>query len=100
MRDILFIYLLTLGIKLYAYFLSGFTAILADAFHSVIDITMILILLLSERYAEKEADYQHPFGHEMARNVASLAVGVGFITFMFFELMKEGLLKVDRKSVV
>lgn len=94
MRDILFIYLLTLGIKLYAYFLSGFSAILADAFHSVIDITMILILLLSERYAEKEADYQHPFGHEMARNVASLAVGVGFITFMFFELMKEGLLKV------
>lgn len=94
MRDILFIYLLTLGIKLYAYYVSGFTAVLADAFHSVIDISMILILLFSERYAEKEADYQHPFGHEMARNVASLAVGVGFITFMFFELMKEGVLKV------
>jgi len=94
MRDVLLIYLLTLGIKVYAYVFSGFTAILADAFHSVIDISLVLILMISNKYAVKRADHQHPFGHELAKNVASLSVGVGFIAFMFFELMKEGILKV------
>ncbi|WP_290596032.1 MULTISPECIES: cation diffusion facilitator family transporter [unclassified Archaeoglobus] len=94
MIDILAIYILSFGIKLVAYYLSGFTAILADATHSVVDITMILILLASERVARKSPDSSHPLGHEMAKNVASLIVGVGFITFLSFELAKEGVSKV------
>jgi cation diffusion facilitator family transporter len=94
MREILFIYVLTFGIKLSAFYYSGFTAILADAFHSVVDILMILILIASERYARKDADLTHPFGHGMAKNVASLVVGVGFITFLSFELFREGIFKI------
>ncbi len=94
MIDILLIYLVTMGIKAGAYFLSGYTAILADALHSVVDITMILILLTSEKIARKAPDSTHPLGHEMIKNVASLIVGVGFITFFSFELIKEGLAKV------
>lgn len=84
--------------KVYAYHVSGFTAILGDAFHSLVDITMILILIFSERFSKKEGDKTHPFGHELAKNVASLIVGVGFITFMFFELMREGILKILNPS--
>ena len=98
MKVILFIYLVALGVKAYAYHVSGFTAILGDVFHSVIDISMILILIFSERFSRRAGDKTHPFGHGLAKNVASLAVGVGFITFMFFELMKEGILKIVNPS--
>ncbi|WP_456468297.1 cation diffusion facilitator family transporter [Archaeoglobus sp.] len=94
MIDILAIYVLSLGVKLAAYHFSGFTAIFADALHSVVDITIISILLMSERVARKAPDPSHPLGHEMAKNVASLIVGVGFIAFLSFELAKEGVDKI------
>lgn len=94
MMDILLIYLISFGIKLIAYYFSGFTAVLADATHSIVDITMILILFVSERVARKSPDPSHPLGHEMAKNVASLIVGVAFVTVLSFELAKEGLDKI------
>ncbi|WP_202319565.1 cation diffusion facilitator family transporter [Archaeoglobus neptunius] len=94
MMDILLIYLVTMGIKAGAYYLSGYSAILADTLHSVVDISMILILITSERLARKAPDPTHPLGHEMVKNVASLIVGVGFVTFLSFELIKVGMTKV------
>lgn len=94
MIDILLIYTLTFAIKLAAYLYSGYAAVLADALHSIVDITMILILIFSERVAKKSADLHHPFGHEMAKNVASLIAGVGFIAFLSFELAKEGVIRI------
>jgi len=94
MIDILLIYLILFGIKLIAYHFSGFTAILADAMHSIMDIAMILILLVSERFARRSPDLSHPLGHEMAKNIASLIVGVVFATVLSFELAKEGLGKI------
>ncbi len=94
MIDVLLIYILTFTIKLAAYLYSGYTAVLADALHSIVDIAMILILIVSERIAKKTPDLHHPFGHEMAKNVASLIVGVGFIAFLSFELAKEGVAQI------
>ncbi len=94
MRDILAIYLLTFGIKVLAYSISGFTAILADALHSIADITMILVLMASARFSARDADSSHPFGHDLAKNIASLVVAVAFITLIAFELAKEGIAKI------
>ncbi len=94
MIDILVLYIIALFVKLLAYKLSGYTAILADALHSVVDIAMIAFLIISAKISSKAADLSHPFGHDLAKNVASLVIAVSFITVVSFELIKEGIYKI------
>ncbi len=94
MIDILIIYLITLIIKIAAFLVSGYTAVLADAAHSVVDIAMILVLMISAKLSAKAADHSHPMGHELAKNVASLVIAVSFITLLSFELGKKGIEKI------
>lgn len=94
MRQILSIYIITLVIKLIAYLFSNVTAILADAVHSIVDITILILLFTASRASERKADRLHPMGHGLIKNVASLAISVAFITVLAFELFKEGINKI------
>jgi cation diffusion facilitator family transporter len=91
MRDVLAIYIIAFFVKLTAYLFSGYSVLLADSLHSIVDMTMIVLIYISSKFSLKAADPSHPFGHELARNLASLVVAVSFITVISFELFKEGI---------
>ncbi|MEM0202659.1 MAG: cation diffusion facilitator family transporter [Archaeoglobaceae archaeon] len=91
---VLIVYFATFFIKLVAFYYSNLAVILADALHSVVDISLILILIVALRISKKVADECHPHGHGMVKNVASLAVSVAFITLLSVELFKEGVNRI------
>ncbi len=98
MKDVIALYIFALAIKLLAFLLTGFYAILGDVFHSVTDIAMLLVLLAASTFAARSGDLSHPFGHGMAKNVASLIVATSFVTILAFELLREGIAKVLNPS--
>lgn len=56
--------LLMLGMKLYAFFLTGSAAIFSDAAESVVHNVAVAFALYSLWYANRPADPSHPYGHE------------------------------------
>lgn len=94
MKQILIIYILTLIIKLFAYYFSNVTAIFADALHSIVDIAILFLLATASRASKRKADVSHPMGHGLVKNVTSLAVSVAFITVLAFELFREGINRI------
>jgi len=81
-------------LKIFGFVISGYLILLADAMHTITDVASILILAYSGILSKKPADSLHPFGHGLAKNIASLVVGVSFITIISFELFKEGFIKI------
>ena len=75
--------------KLAAGLIGGSSAMLAEAAHSIADTTNQLFLLGSLRFAEREADEQHPFGYGKERFVwtfmAAIFIFVGGGLFSVYE---------------
>jgi len=66
--------------------LSKSQALVADGIHSLSDLVADFVVLLANRHSQKEADLDHPYGHQRYENAASLvlvvlllAVGVGML---------------------
>ena len=59
-------------IKVIASVLTGSIAILADAVHSIIDFSGVIIGYIGIRVSAKPADEGHAFGHGKAENIARL----------------------------
>jgi cation diffusion facilitator family transporter len=57
-------------------FLSGSQGLIADGVHSLSDLFADFVVLLANRHSQKEADHDHPYGHQRYENAASLALGV------------------------
>ena len=68
--------LLIAVIKLVAGFLTGSLAILADAFHSLIDSSSNVVGVLGVWVAGRPADANHPYGHQRYETMAALGIGV------------------------
>ena len=75
------------AIKLVIGFISGSTALIADAFHSASDLIGTVILLKGMQIAHRPADKDHPFGHHRAETITSeilavililTALGIGY----------------------
>jgi cation diffusion facilitator family transporter len=66
--------------KFAAALISGSSAMLAEAFHSVADTGNQALLLLGFKRAERPADEDHPFGHGKARFFWGLLVAVSLFT--------------------
>jgi len=94
MLKVLLLYLAAFVLKIVGYALTKYLILLADAMHSLTDIATILLLIYSGKISKKPPDSSHPFGHELARNIASLVAATSFITIVSFELLKEGVLKI------
>jgi cation diffusion facilitator family transporter len=62
--------------KFVAFFLTGFSSMLAEAIHSVADSGNQGLLLLGGKKAKKEATPEHPFGYGRERYVYSFIVAV------------------------
>jgi len=50
-------------------------ALVADGLHSLSDLVADFVVLLAGHHSRKEADAEHPYGHQRFENAASLALG-------------------------
>jgi cation diffusion facilitator family transporter len=75
--------------KIIAGLVGGSSAMLAEGAHSIADTTNQLFLLGSLRFAEREADEQHPFGYGKERFLwtfmAAIFIFVGGALFSIYE---------------
>lgn len=61
----------TLGLKFWAYWITGSVAILSDAAESLINVTAALIAFFALEIAARPADDTHTYGHEKAEYFSS-----------------------------
>ena len=68
-------------LKMFAGFLSHSGAIIADAFHSLSDMSTDLALLWGVKAASEPADSEHKYGHGRIETMISAGIGI----FLFAE---------------
>ncbi|MBO0346738.1 cation diffusion facilitator family transporter [Roseibium limicola] len=68
--------ILSLGLKYYAYWLTGSTALYADALETIVNVASSLATIFAVWLAAKPADSNHPYGHDKAEYFAAVLVGV------------------------
>ncbi|HJR54340.1 MAG TPA: cation diffusion facilitator family transporter [Gemmatimonadota bacterium] len=78
-NSVLFAVKATIGI------VSGSIALLSDAFNSLVDVVASVAIWYSVHVADREADADHPFGHQRAETIAALAVAI-FTAILGFEI--------------
>ena len=66
--------------KFIAFFLTGFSSMLAEAIHSVADSGNQILLLIGGKRSRQEATPQHPFGFGRERYVYSFVVSIVLFT--------------------
>jgi cation diffusion facilitator family transporter len=76
--------------KFVGFLITGASAMLAEAFHSVADSGNQTMLLFGSRVARKEADRKHPFGHGRVRFFAAFLVAVVLFTLGSLFSLYEG----------
>jgi len=79
-------------LKVVASILTGSISIRADAIHSVIDLSGVIIGYIGIRISSKPPDEQHTFGHGKAENIVSAIIaGLIFIAAgtIFYEAVKR-----------
>ena len=64
------------GFKFVAGFVAHSGAMISDAVHSASDVLATLIVILGVKLAGRDADRDHPYGHERLECVAALILGV------------------------
>lgn len=67
---------IVLGLKWWAYDLTGSVALYSDALESVINIVTALTTLVAVRFAALPADSGHPYGHTKVEYLSAVLVGV------------------------
>ena len=81
------------GFKFAAGFIGRSDAMISDAVHSSSDIVGSLIVLAGSVISGKDADREHPYGHERFESIASLTLSF-LLLFAALEIMKSGLGKI------
>ena len=66
-------------LKLFAGILASSSAMISDAVHSASDILSTVGVMIGIKMANKEADEEHPYGHERLENVAAIILSVVLI---------------------
>lgn len=85
--------LLLTTLQIAAGILSRSQGLIADGIHSLSDLVADFVVLLANRHSSKDADADHPYGHQRFENAASLvlgglllAVGIGMVWSAFVKL--------------
>lgn len=82
--------ILVFAAKLAAYFVTGSTAVLADAMESTINIVSAGMLLLALSMAARPPDSSHPYGHGKVEFISAGIEGAA-IAFAAFVIIAEGI---------
>lgn len=70
--------------KLLAGVIAHSSAMISDAVHSASDVFSSIIVIIGVRFAAKDADDDHPYGHERLESVAAITLAmILFITGLF-----------------
>ncbi len=86
------------AIKLYAGIISGSTALLADAVHTLGDSITSAIIIAGFIIAGRPSDKEHPFGHERVESIAALVISnLLFVTGL--ELIIHSIRKILHPSI-
>lgn len=80
-------------LKMFAGFTSHSGAIIADAFHSLSDISTDLALLWGVKAASEPADGEHQYGHGRIETIVSAGIGV-FLFVVAGAIFFEGVCKI------
>ncbi|MEP2921019.1 MAG: cation diffusion facilitator family transporter [Sulfitobacter sp.] len=65
-----------LGLKTFAYWMTGSVALLSDALESIVNVATAFAALIAIRIAAIPADDKHPFGHHKAEFFSAVLEGV------------------------
>jgi cation diffusion facilitator family transporter len=76
----------TIALKLFAYFLTGSVGLFSDALESGVNLIAAVVALLMITLAEKPADEEHAFGHHKAEYFSSAIEG-GLIVLAAFSII-------------
>ncbi len=68
--------------------LSGLISLVADGVNNLSDCGSVTVSLVALRISEKPADEEHPYGHQRAEYIASMAISF-LILMLAFELLRE-----------
>jgi cation diffusion facilitator family transporter len=80
--------LLVLGLKYWAYRVTGSVALYADALESIVNVVAAGAALLAVHVSAKPADEGHPFGHAKAEYFSAVLEGVLIVIAAFSILME------------
>src|SRR3989344_8223898 len=68
--------IVTISLKLLAYFLTGSIGLLSDALESFVNLAAAFFALFALKIAEKPPDEEHMYGHSKAEYFSSVFEGV------------------------
>ena len=107
--------LVVLGLKTFAWWLTGSVALMSDAMESIVNVATAVAALIAIRIAARPADRDHPYGHHKAEFFSAVLEGVmiivaallilreawhGFLAPRMLEAPLEGLLVNGSASVL
>lgn len=75
-----------LGLKMFAWWMTGSIALLSDALESTVNLATAFAALIAIRVAARPADANHPFGHDKAEFFSAVLEGVMIIVAAVFIL--------------
>ncbi len=84
--------------KLFIASLLASVAVLTDAFNQLGDVGISLMILIAFRFAGKEADREHPYGHGRLEQVVALLVAAALV-FVAVLLLLESFQELSNPSV-
>jgi cation diffusion facilitator family transporter len=71
--------LLVLGLKFYAYYITGSVALYSDALESIVNVVTAIVALIAVSLAQRPADAALPYGYHKAEYFSAVIVGVMII---------------------
>ena len=71
--------LIVLGLKTFAWWLTGSVALMSDAMESIVNVATAIAALIAIRIAARPADRDHPYGHHKAEFFSAVIEGVMII---------------------
>ncbi|MCX5666583.1 MAG: cation diffusion facilitator family transporter [Candidatus Omnitrophica bacterium] len=100
-RILLIILVLNWGValaKIFYGYVTNFTSMKADGFHSLADGASNIIGLIGITLARRPPDKDHPYGHKKYETLFALAIA-GMLFFVCFNLFTEGIKRLHSHSV-
>lgn len=85
--------------KLWAYFLTGSTAVLSDALESIVNVVAAFVALMVMRAVEEPADDEHPYGHGKLEYFSSAFEG-GLVAFAAFMIAVEAVRALKEGRII
>jgi len=85
-------------VQLSVYFGTHILLMLGQAFETLSDVIVSLLLLLVIVWSKKPADEQHMFGHERAQNVAAVVAATILISLMSVEMYRQAITQLVHHS--